>query len=117
MAVGTPGDRRSWARQRLLTGVTSIKYGRPPMVSSKRCAITDASMSLRGTGVDLTRHGVEIKRSATRRQRPHDDGGRAPRQPLEKIFAMAGCQQDLHAPSTGFPHPVLGVRTGTVLQE
>jgi hypothetical protein len=35
MAVGIPGPRRSCARQRLLMGVTSIWYARPPMVSSK----------------------------------------------------------------------------------
>ena len=36
MAVGMPGLRWSWARHRLLTGVTSIRYARPPIVSSKR---------------------------------------------------------------------------------
>jgi len=57
-----------------------------------------------GTGVDLTRHAVQIKRKATRRERAQCNGDDPARHLFEKIFVTAGSQQDLHVSSTVFPH-------------
>jgi hypothetical protein len=57
-----------------------------------------------GTGVDLTRRTLQIKRSATRRNRPHGKDGTASKYLSEKKLAVAASQQDLHQSSTAFAH-------------
>ena len=75
------------------------------MVSSKLCTVTILEWSEVGTAVDLTLRTQAIKRSGSRRRGPQVVPALWANDHARKLFALAGCPQDLHASSTTFPQP------------
>src|SRR5437667_11495799 len=95
-----------YARQRSFsTAATSIRYGRPPMDSSKRWT-TVFTVSAKKTGVErCALYGLLRRKQAKRRTktRPHSspgsflDGNRR-----EKKLTFSVAAQEIHRSSTGF---------------